>query len=280
MIKDNLNRRAKRLWESAKKLGFSNKECQKAVAIYTELLDLVNESSPLFNVCAIFRNRAISHRSLKDYDKALEDLTRELEIVQKRGDQMRVIECNKIIEETREWKCKAEIKASGGDKAKKFQAMEQQAHKLWGTGPDADVAFESLFTDLESDDSDIRTEASRLLADTRNALQKLVSIYHECLISDPYHSSIAGRVLGYKITKGSDDMISADIARTFYGINVSFISCVCSYCSHLNRGIASPPNGPMVPYYSQKNDKGAYAVPVLCDKCSKKFFVVWDTNPI
>lgn len=86
--------------------------------------------------------------------------------------------------------------------------------------------------------------------------------------------SLAGRVLGRKIIKGPDEFISAEIARIYYGINVSFISCSCVYCGHLNKGIAAPANGPCVPYYHQKNDKGAYAVPVLCDRCGKTFFVV------
>ena len=277
--KESLDDRINRLWESAKKLGWSDAEREKAVAIYTELLGLVDETSASFNVCAIFRNRAISYRSLKNYDAALEDLARELEIAQRRGDRRRVMECQKIIEETREWKRKAGVEASGGEKAEKFRAMEQQAHKLWGTGPDADAAFETLFADLGNDDPDVRAEASRLLADSRNALQRLLSIYQEWLNSDPRRASLAGRVLGRRIAKGSDDMIHAQIAQIMYGITVSFIPCGCVYCGHLNRGIPAPPNGPMVPYYHQRDDKGAYAVPVLCDQCGKEFFVVWDIDP-
>lgn len=46
------------LWESAKKLDWSDVEREKAVGIYTELLGLVDEDSTAFNVCAILRNRA------------------------------------------------------------------------------------------------------------------------------------------------------------------------------------------------------------------------------
>jgi len=277
--KESLDDRINRLWESAKKLGWSDAEREKAVAIYTELLGLVDETSASFNVCAIFRNRAIAYRSLKNYDAALEDLAHELEIAQTRGDGLRIMECQKIIEETREWKRKAEIEVSGGEKAKKFGAMEQQAHKLWGAAPDADAAFESLFADLEDDDPDVRAEASRLLADSPNAIRKLISVYQECLNSDPRRASLAGRVLGRKVTKGYDGMIHAQIAQMKYGLSASFIPCSCVHCGHLNKGIAAPPNGPMVPYYHQSDDKGAYAVPVLCDKCGKEFFVVWDMDP-
>jgi tetratricopeptide (TPR) repeat protein len=267
------------LWEDARKLGWSDAEQQKAVGIYTELLGLIDEQSTAYNICAIFRNRAIAHRSLKNYDAALKDLARELEIAQRRGDRMRVLECGRITEQTREWKRKAEIQAGGGDKAARLHAMEQQGDKLWGSGPEFDTAFDSLFADLENSDPDVRAEASRLLADATQALQRVLSIYEECLDSDPRRASLAGRVLGRKVAKGSDDMIHAEIAKMMYGISASFIPCSCVHCGHLNKGIAAPPNGPMVPYYHQTDDKGAYAVPLLCDKCGREFFVVWDMDP-
>jgi len=271
--------RINRLWEDARKLGWSDAEQEKAVGIYTDLLTLINEQSTTYNICAILRNRAIANRSLKNYDEALKDLARELEIAQRRSDRMRVLECSKITEETEEWRRKAEIQVGGGDKATKLHAMEEQGHRLWGSGPDFDTVFGSLFADLGNSDPDVRAEASRLLADARNALQRVISIYQESLNSDPRRASLAGRVLGRKIAKGSDDMIHAQIAQMMYGISASFIPCSCVHCGHLNRGIAAPPSGPMVPYYHQSDDKGAYAVPVLCDKCGKEFFVVWDMDP-
>lgn len=268
--------RINRLWESASELGLSDEEQEKALGVYTELLTLIDEQSTTYNVCAILRNRAIAHRSLKNYDAALEDLARELEIAQRRDDHMRVMECRRIMEETQEWNRKAQIQAGGGDKASKFKDMEDQANGLWRSDPDFDRAFNSLFADLENDDPDVRAEASRLLADARNALQKLVSIYQESLNSDLRRASLAGRVLGRKAAVGSDDMINAQIAQMMYGISASFIPCSCVHCGYLNRGIAAPPSGPMSAYYTQSDSKGAYAVPVLCDKCGKEFFVVWD----
>jgi tetratricopeptide (TPR) repeat protein len=271
--------RIKRLWEAARKSERSDAGREEAVRIYTELLTLIDEQSATYNICAIFRNRAIAHRSLKNYDAALEDLARELEIAQRRGDGMRVLECRKITEETQEWKRKAEIQAEGGDKAAKLQALEEQGRGLWGSGPDVDKAFDSLFADLDNGDPDIRAEASRQLADARNAVQRLISIYQECLQSDPRRANLAGRVLGRKMAKGSDDMVHAEIAQMMYGISVSFIPCPCVHCGHMNRGIAAPPSAPWVPYFHQTDDKGAYAIPVLCDQCGKEFFVVWDTVP-
>ena len=271
--------RIERLWNSALKLGWSNDERQKAISIYTELLTLVDKNSTAFNVCGLFRNRAMAYRGLENFDAALKDLAQELEIATKRNDRLRVWKCKEIIEETRRLKRNAEIQQSGGKISEKFQLMKQQADKLLGSGPDADAAFESLFADLQNNNPEIRAEASRLLSDRTTAIRKLISIYEQCMSTDFNRACLAGRVLGRNIIKGSDDIIPAKVVQLSYGINASFIPCACIYCGHLNKGIAAPPNGPMVPYYHQKNNEGAYAIPVLCDKCSKEFFVVWDMDP-
>lgn len=269
----------KRLWEEARSLGRSDKEREKALGIYTELLQLITEKTTEYNVCAILRNRAIAYRGLKNYDAALEDLANELDIAQRRGDQLRVMECRSVMEETQEWKREADIKTAGGEKAARLQEMEEQSRGLWRSGPEFDHAFNRFFADLEHEDPDVRADASRLLAESREAVQRLISIYQECEHSDPRRASLAGRVLGRKVAKGMNDMIHVEIAKMWYGISVSFIPCSCVHCGHMNKGIAAPPSGPMVPYFHQSDDQGAYAVPVLCDKCGKEFFVVWDTVP-
>ena len=276
---ESLDERIDRLWEKAKKLGWSDAEQQKAIETYTELLTLIDKQSTAYNICAILRNRAIGHRSLKNYDAALDDLARELEIAQRRDDRNRVMECRRVTEETQEWRRKAQIQAEGGEKAARLQAMEEQAHGIWRDGPDFGKAFDSLFADLENNDPDVRAEASRLLADASKALEKVISVYQQCLNSDPRRASLAGRVLGRKLAKGSDDMFPAQLTQIMYGLSASFIPCSCVHCGHQNKGIAAPPNGPSVPYYHQGDDKGAYAVPVLCDNCGKEFFVVWDRDP-
>jgi tetratricopeptide (TPR) repeat protein len=268
-----------RLWESAKKLGWSDEECKKKVGVYAELLGMIDEHSTSFNVCSIYRNRAISYRSLKNFDEAINDLSRELEIARRRDDSMRVMDCQKVTEETQAMKRKAEIESGGGEKAAKIKAIGELEFKLWGSSPEADKAFETLFAELESPDPDVRAEASRLLADPPKSAGRLITIYEQCLRSDPHRAHLAGRVLGRKMAKGIDHMIQPSIAKMMYGLNVSFIPCGCVFCGHFNKGIPAPPNGPMVPYYHQEDDKGAYAVSVLCDQCGKKFFVVWDSDP-
>ena len=98
---ENVDNRIDRLWESAKRLGWSDADREKAVSIYTELLGLV-EKSTKYNACASLRNRAISYRSLKRYDAALDDLAQELQLAQEKRDGVRVAECRKVTEPTRE----------------------------------------------------------------------------------------------------------------------------------------------------------------------------------
>jgi len=169
--------------------------------------------------------------------------------------------------------------ATEAEKAARLKAMEEQGRRLLvgGPGPDFDAAFAGLFADLENDDPGIRLGASRILAD--HAPRKVASVYEECLYSDPRRAGLAGRVLGRKAAKGPFDMIPVQVAQMLYGVSASFLPCPCAHCGHQNGGIAAPPNGPMVGYYGQRDAIGAYAVSVLCDKCGKDFFVVWDTDP-
>jgi tetratricopeptide (TPR) repeat protein len=272
--------RINQLWEKAKQLGYSDQERKKAAEIYSELLTMVDEQSTIFNVCSILRNRAMAYRSLKNNDAALIDLKRELEIAERQDYySVRAMQVRDLIAETQDWQHKAQIESSGGEKAARLKAMEEQARGLWRSGSEFDATFDSLFTDLQDPDPDIRAESSRQLAEGREAILKLISIYQESLRSEPRRASLAGRVLGRKAAKGSDEMIDAQIGQLLYGIPVSFLPCSCVHCGHLNKGIAAPPSGPMVAYYHQKDDQGAYAIPVLCDHCGKEFFVVWDQFP-
>ena len=275
---ESLDERIDRLWEDARKLGRSDAEQQRAIGIYTELLTLVDEQSTENDMCALLRNRAIAHRSLKNYDAALEDHARELEIAQGRSDHMRVMKCRDLIEKSQELKREVQTKTAGGDKAARLHAMEEQGRRLWHDGPVFETAFGSLFADMENRDPDVRFDASRLLAKNSEALQRLVSIYQECVNSDPWRASLAGRVLGRQFRT---DIIMTNAATTqrMYGISASFIHAPCVHCNHRNRGISAPPNGSSECFYAQNDDKGAYAVPVLCDGCGKKFFVVWDSDP-
>lgn len=277
--KDNLKENIDQLWKSAEKLRWSDADCEKKVLIYTELLGLADVNSASHDMCAMLHNRALNYQCLKKYDAAIQDLTKELEICQKHDHWDLIGPCRNLLAETQNKKRKTEIEDEGGEKAARLSYMEEQAHTIRDAKPDAEAAFEGLFSDLENGNPDIRNEASRLLGDTPDAIERLISIYQKCLISDPRRASLAGRVLGRKIAKGANDIILPLISKIWYGIAVSFIPSTCVYCGHLNNGIAAPPNAPHVPYFHSKNDERAYAVQVLCDKCGSKFFVVWDEDP-
>ncbi len=267
------------LWDSAKKLGWSETDCEKEISIYTEILGLVNKSSK-YNACASLRNRAISYRNLKKFDEALNDLQHELEIAQKIGDRYRVMECQRVMKETKQMKQDAEIKASGGEKSLKVQSMEQQASKLSDSGAEGDAAFKSLFEDLANSDSDIRAKASQLLAHSSEASSKLINVYQESLVADPRKSVLAGRVLGRKLDGGRQDMIPEQVTMLLFRVKIAFTPCVCGRCGELNVGIPVPEKGLYIGFYGQTDDKhGAYALPVLCDYCGKEFFIAWDSDP-
>ena len=133
---------------------------------------------------------------------------------------------------------------------------------------------------MENKDPDVRAEASKLLAHSPKAISKLISGYREFIDRDPRKSVLAGRVLGRKMDGGKEDMIPSQVAMMLYGVPIAFTPCVCGHCSKLNIGIPVPEKGLCIGFYGQKDDKqAAYALPVLCDYCGKKFFIAWDSDP-
>ncbi|MFA4851337.1 MAG: hypothetical protein WC868_09070 [Bacteroidales bacterium] len=138
--------------------------------------------------------------------------------------------------------------------------------------------IDKYILDLENEDPEIREYAVFNLSNNSEAIKKLINIYSN-YFSDPWHSSLAGRVIGKKIQKDSDNLIGPSTVSMIYGIDASVIICSCQFCGFPNKGILAPPNGRNVAYYSQDNDKGAYSIPVLCDKCGNKFYVAWDQDP-
>lgn len=273
------------LWESGREIlnkyglhtSTSNEHLEKLVGIYTEIIGIVGslDKSQEYRATSSLRNRALTYRALQNFDVAIEDLKQEMAIAQRKHVGWQVAECRRLIAETQEMKRKAEIETRGGDKAAKFKIMAKQAENLFIRGSRGEAAFESLFSDLKNDDADVRAEASRLLAESPTAIERLVSMYQKCRVSDPSRASLAARVLGRNITKGTDGVFHAKHTQMLYGIPIDFIPCSCVYCSNLNKGIPAT-GGAWAPYYAQKEGKGASATPVLCDQCGKEFFVVWD----
>jgi tetratricopeptide (TPR) repeat protein len=276
------DKRARQLFEAAMKLGFSDEDLKKKVELCTEILNILDQSTTSLYLAVVFWQRAMAHKNLKNFDVALTDVEQALMFAQRKGDNMLIIDCHKEIDEIKQLKRKFDIEKDGGNKAEKLQSMESQAKELlMQTGqPEAKATFEGLFADLQSNDADIRMNASRILAnDYDDSLLRLRAIYQECQGSDLRRAIVAVRVLGRKMAKGMVMRIAARNVQLIYGLNISFIPCQCFHCHVMNFGIPAPPRGGDVPYYHQADENGVYAVPVVCDECSKEFYVVWDRDP-
>jgi len=271
---------ARALFDTYKKLRVSEEDNKKGIAILTEILGMLDLNTTKLHPGVVFYQRAMRYKFLENFDAALKDLDQALLFAEQRGDQMLESDCHKYNEEIRQSKNRAEIESSGGEKATKFREMEAQREvACYNSGSDANAAFAALFEDLSNPDSDVRLNASRILADSNTTLMQLVSIYKECLNSDVSRAHLAGRVLGRKLARGGAELIAPRSAELIYGLNCSVLPCSCVHCGFMNLGIAAPARGIEVPYYHQDNDKAAYSISVICDKCSRKFFVIWDTDP-
>jgi predicted RNA-binding Zn-ribbon protein involved in translation (DUF1610 family) len=88
--KESLDERINRLWESAKELDHSDASRKKQPSVYTELLDMVEEESTSSNICAI------------------------------------LLECQRVTEEVRTDKRKAEIDSAGSFEKGNIEEMRRE----------------------------------------------------------------------------------------------------------------------------------------------------------
>ena len=147
-------------------------------------------------------------------------------------------------------------------------------------GSDSERDLEALLKAMADSDQEVRATTRTALVENREAIPLLIAFYQKSVASDPKRACLAGRVLGSKMEADlKTDMIPAQMCQIMYGLDAAFISCVCGVCGAMNKGIPVPPRGPMVPYYGQSDDQGAYAIPVVCDKCGDVFYVAWDSDP-
>lgn len=82
----------------------------------------------------------------------------------------------------------------------------------------------------------------------------------------------------YEANKDDVDKAASWILARYQG-NVKFIGCVCARCGVMNESIMVPPMGRHIPYYGQKDNHGAFAIPVNCETCNEIYFVAWDEDP-
>ena len=271
--------RVRKLWEKAVKLDAST-EGRQRVSILTEILGSVDPECTAISLGTVYWQRAVTYRILEKRDEALADLRKAVECAERRGERNLVWDCQRVIEEIRIEKRRHGVEAAGGEKAAKFRDMEKTVYVAAKQGSEGEKAFDAIFADLENNDPEIRDEASRLMEEaSSNVIQRLVETYRECLTSNPRRASLAGRVLGRGIVKRRDMEVEASEGMAYYGIPISFLSCPCVHCGHLNTGISGPPKALQTPYYHQSDPEGTYSVPVLCEKCGREFFVVWDLDP-
>jgi hypothetical protein len=143
--------------------------------------------------------------------------------------------------------------------------------------------FDRLLALLSAKDPTLRMEASRILSERPDAMQKVISLYTVNINKDPYISVLAGRVVGRKlssIVSQQHPIIHGETTQIGYGTPIAFAPCICGHCGSVNDGIPVPEKGLYIGYYGQSDDsRGVYSLPVLCDFCSKIFFIAWDVDP-
>lgn len=270
----------RRLWQTARTAGLTPAKRQKAIDACSELLEIISPNDPKNDRGDVLRNRAMYYRMLKKYDQAIEDLQQEMELAQNKKLQDRINMCHKLIEETRQLQRRREITNEGGQKAQLFNDMQSQAQQLWDNKPDSNDAFDWLFQKLQHPDADVRAEASRLLAEPPNSLEKLANIYRNQQRDNPKAASLAGRVLGRKLDINYPNTSPAQVAKLMFGTSLDFLSLPCLHCGFANHAIPIPPNAKELPFRRQLHDKDAeYIVSVICDQCGKEYFLAWDQKP-
>jgi hypothetical protein len=176
---------------------------------------------------------------------------------------------------------KEPVMSSTSDKVAVLNSMKNDEMNLYSEAdPEFKTTLDTFVNFLQDPDPEIRIEARRLLIRWPVALKRLSEIYqihgeHLAIrsIIDKRKASFVGRAFG---SIYSEPLVSADVSMRHYGLPASFISCVCAHCGKLNKGLAAPIRGEVVPFYGQKENTGTTVVPVSCDSCGREFFVVWD----
>jgi len=93
-----------RLWEESNESdGVSENNCNKAIDIFSELLDLIDKETDPHDYCVALRMRAQNYCMAKKYDDALKDLHRERDFNRRNNDQVRVDRCEKLISRISSW---------------------------------------------------------------------------------------------------------------------------------------------------------------------------------
>lgn len=91
--------RINRLAEQSMELGWTNADCRRKIAMFTEIIALADRAREPVNVGGFFQNRALCHRELGDPREALEDLERAMSFFRSHGLDAKAAKCREIMRE-------------------------------------------------------------------------------------------------------------------------------------------------------------------------------------
>jgi hypothetical protein len=275
-------RRIKRMWEQATKIGTDAKTEQ---AICTELLDMLDEDAKQPDIGRVYVVRGNSYRGEKRYEETLSDYSRAAEFYLRRKDITGLIDCEDRMRSLHADRIPRDV-APDSEKAKRLQSIHFAASLIrfeWNYSSGTQLG--ELLDYLDDPDPDVRAYAGHRLGAVPifapEAKKWLVDYYRKCLSTDDDRTARIGRRVGDLLFMGPDDVIPADFIWLKLGKDIprSFVNCTCAHCGYPNRGIPVPPAGAVTPYFSRTDRQGQYSVPVLCVRCSREFFVAWDSDP-
>ena len=270
--------RIQSLWKTAQ----GSKNMEPRIAACTELLGLLTDDSTSPSKGDAYKARADSYASHNQYAESVEDLTsaavfyrqkKNWEAVEKCEAQMRI--CNNLM--------KHATLDPASPKARLWWNI--QPSNVWDMKAWTEEKMHALLAYLGDPDPDIRARANQIVANlpfyaNRTLVDWLISFYRDHLEGDERYTGLrALRQIGRLMHMAPTDSIPFEISLLKFGVTCAFANCTCAFCGWLNTGIPVPAGGLVLPYYAQKDDRGAYAVPAICDHCNKEFYVVWDANP-
>ncbi len=93
------------LWKEENELdGVSEKNSNKVIDIFSELLELIDKEKDPHGYCILLRMRAQNYCLKKKYDDALRDLRTERDFINKYHDLLRIKKCEELISKISDWR--------------------------------------------------------------------------------------------------------------------------------------------------------------------------------
>ena len=265
-----------------KKVPFKIKEDDTGVEICTGMLELLNDNSKNPDKRAVHTVRANYLTSLKRYDEAVEDHARAVEFCRRKKDKFEAGESEKRMRRVNNLKAYAALEPSSL-KAVRWMNMPNPSN-LHDMRSYSEEKLHQLLAFLGDPDAELRARANELVAaipfvTNRSLVDWLISFYRRNLVGGDRHAAVrALRQLGRMMFMAPGEEIPVEVALIKWGVASAFTCGGCAFCGYINTGIPIPPKGQFTPWYAQKEDRGAYTVPAICDHCNREFYLVWDRN--